>query len=273
MRKCPFGPTGMRVPVIGQGTWMMERDRAASVRALRAGLDAGMTHVDTAEMYGDGAAEELVGEAIAGRRDKVFLVSKVLPRNAGYEDTLAACDRSLRRLRTDHLDLYLLHWREQPPLEPTLRAFDALMRAGKIRHFGVSNFDVGDLEEAHAIDRRIACNQVLYHLKERAIEHAVIPWCERHGLAVVAYSPYGEGNFPTGSRTLREIARARSATPRQVALAFMTRRPSVFAIPKSSDVKHVLENAGAGDLRLTDEEIARIDKAHPAGPPKALPMI
>jgi diketogulonate reductase-like aldo/keto reductase len=188
MERRRFGPTNRQVPVIGQGTWYDEStDRATAVAALRLGLDLGMTHVDTAEMYGSGAAEEMVAEAIAGRRDEVFLVSKVLPQNASGSGTIAACERSLAHLETDRLDCYLLHWRGQHPLAETFSAFEKLLREGKILSWGVSNFDVPDLEEAVRIagEGRLVCNQVLYHLKERAIEHAVIPWCEEHGVAVV----------------------------------------------------------------------------------------
>lgn len=279
MRLKSFGSTGYRVPVIGQGTWYIdEQGRATAIAALRRGLDRGMTHIDTAEMYG--AAEEVVGEAIAGRRDEVFLVSKVLPENASRKGTLLACERSLRRIGTDHLDCYLLHWRGHYPLQETFDAFEELMSDGKILSWGVSNFDVPDLEEAWDIagDASIACNQVLYHLKERAIEHAVLPWCEQHGLAVVAYSPFGHGNFPRPNsregRVLAEIAAAHDATPRQIALAFLTRRPSVFAIPKASTPEHADENAGAGDLVLSEREIAMIDAMFPLGPPpRELPAI
>ena len=254
--------------------------RATAIAALRRGLDLGMTHIDTAEMYGAGRAEELVGAAIAGRRDEVFLVSKVLPEHASRRGTLVACERSLARLRTDRLDVYLLHWRGEHPLEDTVGAFDQLQREGKILAWGVSNFDVPDLDEIHAIagDGRIVCNQVLYHLQERAIEHAVLPWCEAHGVVVVAYSPFGHGRFPgprtKGGRVLHEIAVAHGATPRQVALRFLVRRPSVFAIPKASNPEHAAENAAAGDLQLTDAELARIDRAFPRGPrPRALPTL
>jgi diketogulonate reductase-like aldo/keto reductase len=269
------------VAVIGQGTWYIESgDRAASIAALRRGLDLGMTHVDTAEMYGSGAAEEMVGEAIAGRRDEVFLVSKVLPQNASRSGTMAACEQSLARLNTDRLDSYLLHWRGQHPLEDTIAAFEQLQRAGKILSWGVSNFDVPDLEEAWEIAGagRLVCDQVLYHLQERAIEHAVIPWCETHGVAVVAYSPFGHGGFPSprtkGGRVLQEIAAAHHATPRQVALRFLVRRPSLFAIPKAANPEHAAENAAAGDLRLTDDDLERIDEAFPLGPrPRGLPTL
>jgi diketogulonate reductase-like aldo/keto reductase len=262
-----FGPIARRVAVIGQGTWGMERDRTAAVAALRRGLDAGMTHVDTAEMYGDGAVEELVADAIEGRRDEVFLVSKVLPQNASRRGTVAACERSLARLRTDRLDLHLLHWPGDHPLEDTFGAFEALRAAGKILAWGVSNFDTHDLAEAVRIAGagRVACNQVLYHLRERAIEHEVIPVCAEHGIAVVSYSPFGSGRFPDRDRTLRAIADAHGATPRQVALRFLVRDPNVFAIPKASRLKHVLDNAAAADLALDAGEVARIERAFPRG--------
>ncbi|MDR7521836.1 MAG: aldo/keto reductase [Armatimonadota bacterium] len=269
MRRRRFGWTGVAVPVIGQGTWEMERHRAAAIAALRRGLDLGMTHIDTAEMYGDGKVEDLVGEAIEGRRREVFLVSKVLPQHASREGTVAACERSLRRLRTDYLDCYLLHWPSRHPLEETIAAFERLVRDGKIRTWGVSNFNEEEVEEAVRLagPRRVACNQVLYHLRERAIEHYVIPTCERHEIAVVAYSPYGQGRFRPHP-VLASVARERGATPRQVALAFLVRRPSVFTIPKAARIAHVEENAGAGDLRLTAEEVARIEEAFPLPRPR-----
>lgn len=281
MRQEMFGAAGRKVAVIGQGTWNIElSERRAVVAALRRGLDLGMTHIDTAEMYGGGRSEEIIGEAIAGRRDEVFLVSKVLPSNASRAGVKAACERSLKNLRTDRLDCYLLHWAGAHPLAETIAGFEDLRSAGKIAAWGVSNFDVDELEEALAIagEGRIACNQVLYHLKERAIEHAVIPWCERHGVAVTAYSPFGQDAFPAprsaGGRVLADIAAVRGATPRQIALAFLTRRASVFAIPKAARADHVEENAGAGDLRLTDGELAKIDAAFPLEPkPRSLPML
>src|SRR5262245_344365 len=279
MERHAFGPTNQEVAAIGQGTWYLDRgDRRAAVAALRRGLDLGMTHIDTAELYG--AAEDITGEAIASRRDEVFLVSKVMPGHASREGTVAACEQTLRRLGTDRLDCYLLHWPGAHPLEESFDAFEQLRRAGKIRSWGVSNFDVEDLQAALAVAGagRLACNQVLYHLEERAIEHAVIPWCERHGVAVVGYSPFGHGRFPgprtAGGRVLREIADAHGATPRQVALGFLARRPSLFAIPKASSPEHAAENAGAGTLRLSAAELARIDEAFPLGPrPRALPML
>src|ERR1700730_5176641 len=257
-------------PVIGQGTWYVASDdHAKAIAALRLGLDLGMTHVDTAEMYGSGEAEEIVGEAIAGRRDEVFLVSKVLPEHASRSGTIAACEESLARLGTDRLDCYPLHWRGEYPLEGTFAGFDQLERAGKILAWGVSNFDAPDLDDARAVagEGRIACNQVLYHLEECAIEHAVLPWCERHGVAVVGYAPFGHGRFPgprsRGGRVLAEIAAAHNATPRQVALQFLVRRPSLFSIPKASTAAHAEENAGAGGLHMSEAEIARIDDAFP----------
>jgi diketogulonate reductase-like aldo/keto reductase len=267
----PFGPTGTAVPIFGQGTWNMEYSpHAKAVEALRRGLDLGLTHIDTAESYGRGAVEEIVGEAIAGRRDEVFLVSKVSPRNASRRGTITACERSLTRLGTDRLDCYLLHWPGSHPLADTIAAFEQLVADGKIRSWGISNFDEEGVEEAVRLagPGRLACNQVLYYLEERAVEHYVLPTCERHGVALVAYSPFAQGRFRSHP-VLEEVAWAHSATVRQVALAFLTRDPLVFTIPKASRVAHVEENAGAGDLHLADEEIARIDAAFPAGPPQA----
>lgn len=279
MRKQKFGSSGSPVPVIGQGTWYIDRgNRKSAVAALRRGIGLGMTHIDTAEMYGE--AELVVADAIAGRRDDVFLVSKVLPSNASRRGTIAACDRSLKRLKTDRLDCYLLHWRGSYPLAETVAAFEELVGAGKIKSWGVSNFDTDDLDEMLAVagPGKIACNQVLYHLRERAIEHAVIPWCEQHGVAAVAYSPFGHNDFPSphdkAGATLRAIAQARGASPRQLALSFLTRRSSVFAIPKASNVDHAADNAAAGTLALSDDEIAVLDKAFPRGPkPRGLPML
>lgn len=276
-----FGSTGPDIPTIGQGTWNIElSDRREAVAALRRGLDLGLTHVDTAEMYGSGRSEEIIAEAIAGRRDEVFLVSKVLPHNASKAGTRAACERSLRRLGTDRLDCYLLHWRGSYALDETFAAFEALKAEGKILSWGVSNFDVDDLDEALAVagPGAIACNQVLYHLRERAIEHEVMPWCERNRVAVTAYSPFGQDDFPpassAGGKVLSDVATAHHASARQVALAFLTRRPFVFAIPKAARPAHVEDNAGALALRLSEVEIARIDAAFPRGPkPRSLPML
>lgn len=279
MEQRRFGPVPRMVGAVGQGTWYIDdAHRPTAVAALRRGLDLGMNHVDTAEMYGE--AEIVVGEAIAGRRDEVFLVSKVVPGNASRSGTIAACERSLARLRTDRLDCYLLHWQGAYPLEETFTAFERLREQGKILSWGVSNFDVSDLEAAWKAggEGRMACNQVLYNLKERTIEHAVLPWCEAHGVAVVAYSPFGHGDFPgkhtPGDRVLEDIAAAHGATARQVALRFLLRHVSVLAIPKASGDTHTEDNAGAGALRLTPDEIDRIDRAFPRGPrPARLPML
>src|ERR1700744_3521280 len=216
-----FGSTRLQVAVIGQGTWYDENeDPASAIAALRLGLDRGMKHIDTAEMYGSGAAEKLVGQAIAGRRDEVFLVSKVLPQNAGRRTTIKACEKSLLRLKTNRLDCYLLHWRGRHPLEETVAAFEQLREEGKILSWGVSNFDVDDLDEVWGIagEGRFACNQVLYHLQERAIEHAVIPWCKQNGVAVVAYSPFGHNDFPSpqsqAGQLLQRIGDAHGASSR-----------------------------------------------------------
>ncbi len=263
------------VPTIGQGTWNIGK---SAVVALRRGIDLGMTHIDTAEMY-DGA-EAIVAEAIAGRRDEIFLVSKVLPDNASRDGTIAACERSLARLKTDHLDCYLLHWPGRHRLEDTIAAFELLVNQGKIRSWGLSNFDVTELDQALRIagPGRIACNQVLYHLQERHIEHAVMPWCIAHDVAVVAYSPFGSGDFPAptnkGGRVLQQIATSHGATPRQVALAFLLRHPAMFVIPKAANAEHAAENAAAGKLSLSDEDCVAVSAAFPLGNAKRhLPML
>ena len=274
-----FGATGCQVAAIGQGTWYIDRgDRADAVDTLRRGLDLGLTHVDTAEMYGD--AELVIADAVANERDKLFLVSKVLPSNASRKGTITACERSLRRLKTDRLDCYLLHWRGTYPLADTVAAFEELKAAGKIRSWGVSNFDADDLDELRDVagEGKIACNQVLYHLQERAIEHAVIPWCEQHGVTVVAYSPFGHNDFPPASSkrgaVLQSIADAHKVSARQVALSFLTRAPSVVAIPKAGSAAHAADNAAAGDLKLSASEIAALNEAFPRGPkPRGLPML
>src|SRR5258705_6709314 len=241
MQTRPFGHSKREVPAIGLGTWNLERDdRQAAIAALRRGLDLGMTHVDTAELYGTGEVEELVAEAIEGRRDEIFLVSKALPYNASARGTIAACERSLARLRTDHLDCYLLHWPGDHPFEDTIGSFERLVRDGKIRSWGLSNCDVAELRAAEEIagPGRITCNQVLYHLEQRGIEHAVLPWCEHHGVAVVAYSPFGSGSFPSprsaGGRRLPERAAPHHVTPHAVPLAGAARRPSTFVIPQKA---------------------------------------
>jgi diketogulonate reductase-like aldo/keto reductase len=266
-----FGTTGILVPVIGQGTWNIGevRKRAEEeIRALRTGFDLGMTHIDTAEMYGSGKAEELVGRAIEGRRHEVFLASKVLPSNASYQGTIAACERSLSRLRTDYLDLYLLHWwSETHPIEETMRALERLVDSGKVRFIGVSNLEVSQLEQAQrALTRHsIACNQVCYHLEARGIEFSLIPYCRSRGIAVVGYSPFGNGRFQEKGRRadiLARIGNRHGKTPRQVALNFLCLR--CFAIPKSSQAEHTSENAGADGWELTPEDLDEIEAVFPA---------
>jgi diketogulonate reductase-like aldo/keto reductase len=279
LRQKEFGSTGRKVSVVGQGTWYIDRgDRKSAIAALRRGIDLGMTHIDTAEMYGD--AELVIADAIATRREAVYLVSKVLPNNASRRGTITACERSLARLKTDHLDCYLLHWRGSYPLAETVAAFEQLKASGKIRSWGVSNFDVDDLDEILAVagEGKIACNQVLYHLQERAIEHSIIPWCAKHQVAVVAYSPFGHNDFPNprskGGELLGAIAKRHGATPRQVALGFLVRELPLFAIPKAATEEHAADNATAGDLVLNEGEIASLDRAFPRGPkPRSLPML
>ncbi|MDM7914297.1 MAG: aldo/keto reductase [Candidatus Eisenbacteria bacterium] len=283
MRKRPFGPTGVPVPLIGEGTWRIEQaDRGEAVRAIRRALDLGMTHLDTAEMYGSGRAEEVIAEAIPGRRDEVFLVSKVLPSNATRDGVRRACEASLRRLRTDRLDCYLLHWPSSVPLRETLGAFEELRNEGKILSYGVSNFDARDVQEAVAIagPGRIACNQVLYNLEQRGIEHELLPACRALGIAVVGYTPLGarhalgaKGEKDGASAgVLRRIGEAHGVTPAAVALAFLVREEPLFTIPMSANAAHVEENATAGDLVLSPEEIAEIDRAFPRGKkPRSLP--
>ncbi|HZS33517.1 MAG TPA: aldo/keto reductase [Methylomirabilota bacterium] len=265
MIRRPFGTTGVEVSVVGQGTWRMGEEptrRRSEVAALRLGLELGLTHIDTAEMYGGGGAERVVAEAIAGRRDQVFLVSKVLPEHASYAGTVRACEASLRRLRTDRLDVYLLHWwSTRHPIAETMRGMAELVRRGLTRFVGVSNLDVAQLRAAQAAlaDVPLACDQVLYHLRDRAIERAVLPYCERRRIAVVGYTPLARGGFMRGP--VAEIAARRGRTPRQVALNFLTRRPALFVIPKASRPEHVRENAGALDFTLTPAEVRAIDGA------------
>ncbi len=282
MKFRPFGSTQRQVSEIGQGTWNIEQAPTASaVTALRRGIELGLTHIDTAEMYGSGQAERVIAKAMEGHRDEVFLVSKVLPSNASRKGVVQACEASLARLKTERLDCYLLHWRGRYPLQETVAAFEDLIRDGKILSWGVSNFDVEDLEEVYDLSpsHPPVCNQVLYHLEERAIEHEVIPWCSTHHLAVVAYSPFGShAGFPAprsaGGRVLQQIAEVHGATARQVALRFLLRSPSVFAIPKASTAEHVVDNAQAGALELSRGDVARIEDAFPLGPrPRSLPMI
>ena len=275
-----FGSTQRQVAAIGQGSWHLEQsDEAAAIAALRRGLELGLTHIDTAEMYGAGAAERVIGKAIAGRRDEIFLVSKVLPTNASRRGAIQACEKSLKRLGTERLDCYLLHWRGRYPLAETVAAFDHLLKAGKILSWGVSNFNVADLDEITALAGAPACNQVLYHLQERAIEHAVIPWCERHGTAVVAYTPFGQLTAPyagqtPGARVLKDIGDRHGASARQVTLRFLLRHPGVFAIPKAAHLANVTDNAAALSLTLSASELAAIDAAFPRGAKRRdLPVI
>jgi diketogulonate reductase-like aldo/keto reductase len=278
VRRKLFGRTGSAIPVIGQGTWQMgesRRGRAAEIAALRLGLDLGLTHIDTAEMYGRGRAEEIVGEAIRGhRREGLFLVSKVLPANATHGGTIAAAEASLRRLRVDYLDLYLLHWPGHHPIGETMRAMEDLVAAGKIRHLGVSNFDIDEMRQAMSALRRerLACNQVLYNLGQRGIERDLIPFCAQEEVAVVGYTPFG--GLPTArsesGRVLARLATQRGASVRQIVLAFLTRQANLFAIPKAGRLEHVRDNAG-GDFDLTAEESAAIDAAFPA-PRRRVPL-
>ncbi|MDR3475958.1 MAG: aldo/keto reductase [Devosia sp.] len=262
-------PGGETVPALGQGTWYMGdsgRKRAEEVRALQLGLELGMTLIDTAEMYADGGAEEVTGEAIKGRRDGVFLVSKVLPSHGSRTATIAACEQSLKRLGTDRIDLYLLHWRGNYALEDTLTGFEALLKAGKIRYWGVSNFDVEDMEELLAVGgKAVAANQVLYNLSRRGIEHDLLAWSADHRVPVMAYSPIEQGRL-SSDKALRQVAETHGATPAQIALAFVLSRPGVIAIPKSSNLAHVRENAGAAAITLNDADLRALDAAFP--PPK-----
>ena len=268
-------PSGEAIPSLGQGTWGMAEDarrRKDEVAALRVGIDLGMTLIDTAEMYADGGAEALVGEAIAGRRDELFLVSKVLPENATRPGTVAACEHSLRRLGTDRLDLYLLHWRGNVPLEETLDAFAALVDAGKIRYWGVSNFDVVDMIELWRLDggAKVATDQVLYNLTRRGIEYDLMPWCRSRNIPIMAYSPIEQGRL-LNHRDLRDVAARHGARPAQVALAWLLRQDGIVAIPKAANVAHVRENYAALAIHLTREDLTALDRAFPA-PTEAIPL-
>jgi diketogulonate reductase-like aldo/keto reductase len=260
-------PSGEPIPVFGLGTWMMgenEKTRADEVTALKLGLDLGATLIDTAEMYGDGEAETIVGEAIAGHRDGLFIVSKVLPENASRKDTIAACEGSLKRLRTDRIDLYLLHWRGSTPLQHTLDAFVQLQRDGKIRHWGVSNFDTDDMEELLALPGGDACatNQVLYNLKRRRIEYDLVPLCRARNIPVMAYSPIEQGRL-LGAAALKEVAQRHDATTAQVALAWLLGKPATIVIPKATNPGHMRENFAALDLTLSNGDLAILDRAFP----------
>lgn len=268
-----FGPAGASLSVIGQGTWDIPESgvrRDEAVAALRRGIELGLTHIDTAEMYGSGQAEEIVGQAIAGSpREALFITSKVLPSNATYKGTLAACERSLRRIGTEYLDLYLLHWPSAHPLEETMRALETLVEQGKARFIGVSNFDLDALREAQSYLRGVplACDQVLYHLKERGAESRLLPYCASERIALVGYTPFGRARFPRKEAqpggVLGRIAAKHDKTVRQVILNFLTREPNAFAIPKASRREHVEENAGATGWNLTVEDVAAIDAAFP----------
>ncbi|TWA95851.1 aldo/keto reductase [Bradyrhizobium stylosanthis] len=260
-------PSGEQIPVLGQGTWHMAENplnRTNEINALRLGIDLGMSLIDTAEMYADGGAERLVGEAIKGRRDEVFLVSKVLPQNATRHGTKAACNRSLARLGVHEIDLYLLHWRGLIPLEETVDAFETLVGEGKIPYWGVSNFDVGDMQELVDLPdgANVAADQVLYNLARRGIEFDLLPWCQRSGVLVMAYSPIEQGRV-VRHVTLKSIAARLGATPAQVVLAWLLRQDEVCAIPQSGKPEHVRENRGALDVRLTPQDLADLDEAFP----------
>jgi diketogulonate reductase-like aldo/keto reductase len=262
-------PSGATVPVLGQGTWYMgeqRHKRTGEVRALQLGIELGMTLIDTAEMYADGGAEEVVGEALRGRRDGVFLVSKVLPSHGSRTAVIAACEASLRRLGTERIDLYLLHWRGNYALEDTLTGFEALLKAGKVGAWGVSNFDVDDMEELFKLGGTAAmANQVLYNLSRRGIEYDLLPWSAEHKVPVMAYSPIEQGQL-LDDETLGRIAKAHGASPAQIALAFVLSRSGVIAIPKSSNEAHVRENAAAADIKLNEDDLQALDAAFP--PPK-----
>jgi len=263
-------PSGDRVPVLGQGTWKMGEDKrrhADEVAALKLGIDLGMTLIDTAEMYAGGQAETVVADAIAGQRDKVFIVSKVLPSNASRHGVEAACEKSLKRLRTEIIDLYLLHWRGAVPLAETVAAFEALKAAGKIRRWGVSNFDTDDMEELAelAAGNAVQTNQVLYNPQRRGIEHDLIPWCQQRAIPVMAYSPVGQGAILRDSQ-LAALAGRHGATPAQIVLAWVMRTEGVIAIPKASRAEHVRDNRAALDIALTGADLAELDRLFP--PPR-----
>jgi diketogulonate reductase-like aldo/keto reductase len=263
-------PSGEKVPQLGQGTWRMgenSRLRKEEIAALNLGLDLGMTLIDTAEMYGNGGAEEIVAEAVAGRRDECFIVSKVLPENSTRARTIAACERSLKRLKTDRIDLYLLHWRGAPKLEDTLAGFEALIASGAIRYWGVSNFDVDDMEELFALEggRECASNQVLYNLRRRGIEAGLLPWCRERSIPIMAYSPIEQGRL-LRDRVLTAVAIRHRATTAQIALAWALRQSDMMVIPKATTIEHVKENRAALDIKLTDQDTAELNRAFP--PPK-----
>jgi diketogulonate reductase-like aldo/keto reductase len=262
-------PDGTEVPALGLGTWHMgERASAAKaeVAAVKLGIELGMTLIDTAEMYGNGGAEEVVAEASQGQRDKLFIVSKVYPQNASATGVPAACERSLKRLRTDWIDLYLLHWRGSYPLAETVEAFEALRAAGKIRYWGVSNFDTRDMQELVRLPGGTQCasNQVLYHVGSRGIEYDLLPWCTERKIPLMAYSPLGSGGRLLQSKALAAVAKRHNATPAQIAIAWTMRHGNVISIPKATDLAHARENAAAGAIGLSEEDLAMIDAVHPA---------
>lgn len=263
-------PGGLAMPIYGLGTWFMgesKSKRADEIAALKLGFDLGVTLVDTAEMYASGGAEEIVGEAVAGRRDEIFIVSKVLPENATRRGTIAACERSLKRMRTDRIELYLLHWRGSPPLEETLDAFFSLQRDGKIKSWGVSNFDTDDMEELESLKGGDGCasNQVLYNLTRRGIEYDLVPWCRERSIPIMAYSPIEQGRM-LGHKALATVGARHKATPAQVALAWLLSQDGIIVIPKATNPAHVRENRAALDLKLTADDLAALDQAFP--PPK-----
>lgn len=264
-------PSGEHVSALGQGTWYMGEDRGArkaEVAALQLGLDLGLTLIDTAEMYAEGGAEEVVGEALAGRRERAFLVSKVYPHNASRQGVAAACERSLRRLKTEHIDLYLLHWRGSVPLAETVTGFEVLQRAGKIRHWGVSNLDLDDMRELRDVPGGAACaaNQLLYNLSRRGIEWDLLPWLRQQGVATMAYSPIEQGRL-SRHKGLQDFARRHGMTPAQTALAWLLAQEGVITIPKSASLARVRENAAAGDMTLDAAQLAELNRlfAPPTG--------
>jgi len=268
-------PSGQLIPVLGMGTWRMgenARNRQSEIDALRYGIDLGLSLIDTAEMYGEGGAEEVIAQVIANRRESVFLVSKVYPHNASKQGTIAACERSLKRLKTDYLDLYLLHWRGSIPLAETLEAFQTLQQAGKIRSYGVSNFDMEDMEEASQLKggNEIATNQVLYNLTRRGIEWNLLPWCRERKIPIMAYSPIEQGRL-LNNRTLKTIAQERQVTPAQIALAWVLHQENVIVIPKSSQIDHIEQNYAALNLKLSADDLATLDAAFPL-PTKPVPL-
>lgn len=265
-------PSGEAVPVLGQGTWHMgenSRRHAEEVAALKLGIDLGITLIDTAEMYGSGGAETAVADAIAGQRDKIFIVSKVLPSNASRRGVETACENSLKRLRVDTIDLYLLHWRGSVPLSETVEAFEALKGAGKVRHWGVSNFDADDMQELDglAAGKAVQTNQVLYNPRHRGIEHDLVPWCETRGIPIMAYSPVGQGGALLRNPALQALAGKRGVTAAQLVLAWSIRRDGVITIPKATQSAHIHENRAAADLVLSPEDLAELDRLFP--PPQS----